>query len=210
MIFILCFFIPFYVYGSDKKVNEVETLVKKPLSENDFEVKTNQNNKVSLTSLKNKRYAIYTDLSLRDQDYFSRKTHFKADIVNKSEHALKVILWVVGSNGWDAVPDVRELKPHEKQTFSCHLRETFPDGTHKINPNKVKFVQVMLPIAKVGDQLSIENFRTEGDCELWIKPKQRLEVPEMSEGKPQAGKRVRFSLDSSLKNTASPSHWRFY
>lgn len=172
-------------------------------NENDFKVNIKEienSSGICLVSRKSKRYAAFSIPKTERVWDFSLEHTIEAEITNKSDRLLTVYLWVVGGNGWDAVPNVFELKPNEMRVFSCDLRESFPDGTPKVNPSEVLDIQVMLKEARIGDEIEIGNLRTEGLREPWVMPKQRLEVPEMVEDKPSVGKRVRFSLDRKVKD----------
>ena len=68
----------------------------------------------------------------------------KTDITNTGDNPVGIMLWVVGDHGWEAVTDTAVITPHQTRTFSCDLRETFPDGTPKLDPDDIKQIQVML------------------------------------------------------------------
>jgi len=128
----------------------------------------------------------------------SRVRHVEAILVNTSEIELPFILWVVGDQGWDAVPDVQTLKPKERRKFSCDLRETFPDGTAKINPNKIKSIKVMVIRLKAPYKFELESLMTRAEAEVWVKPESRLAVPSMVKATPSAGQRVEYKLKGEV------------
>jgi hypothetical protein len=124
-----------------------------------------------------------------------RRTTVEADITNVGTTEADVLLWVVGESGWDAVPASAKLAPGELRRFICRLRETFPDGTPKIDPARVKEIRVMVrgrfraPLA-----LEMRGLTARGAEPLWMPPKQRVEVPAVSDGDPAPGRRVRYRL----------------
>jgi hypothetical protein len=124
----------------------------------------------------------------------------EADITNPGEKPLNVILWVVGSRGWDAVPSANTIAPGETRRFVCQLREHFPDGTPKIDPNRVRQVQVMLtgPLPKTAS-LEVRGLTAAGQAPQWAPPGDRLEVPDVEEAPPAPGRRVRYQLPGDEK-----------
>lgn len=138
----------------------------------------------------------------------------EADITNHSEKPLNLILWVVGGRGWDAVPSANTVAPGETRRFVCQLREQFPDGTHKIDPNRVRQVQVMLtgPLPKAA-ALEVRGLTAAGQAPQWEPPQDRLEVPDVEEAPPAPGRRVRYRLPGDEKNGIAavlqlPSDWQ--
>lgn len=126
-----------------------------------------------------------------------RRAAVEAEIANRGSGTLNVMLWVVGDRGWDAVPDVAKLAPGETRRFSCDLRAAFPDGTPKIDPSRVKQVQVMVSGRITHPAiLEVRNLRATGEAAEWVRPAARIEVPPVEEVPPVAGKRVRYRLAS--------------
>ena len=124
-----------------------------------------------------------------------RRETVSAEIANLGAGPIEVMLWVVGDRGWDAVPASAKLSPGEKRTVACKLRETYPDGTPKIDPGLVKEIRVMLAGRPSGDfSLSVGGLRATGSASAWAPPPGRLEVPVVSEDPPAPGSRVRFRL----------------
>ena len=138
-----------------------------------------------------------------------------ADIANTGDNPVGVMLWVVGDHGWEAVTDTAVVAPHQTRTFSCNLRETFPDGTPKLNPHAIKQIQVILSepavsrdkqtdaagapprlLARITKPVSIEvrKLAAHGDAPPWTRPEGRLNVPNVEENAPAPGKRVRYRL----------------
>ena len=138
-----------------------------------------------------------------------------AEIANTGENPVGVMLWVVGNHGWEAVADTATIAPLETRTFSCNLRESFPDGTPKLNPNDIKQVQVMLSeptvprdkqaennskpprlLARITKAVSIEvlNLTSQGEAPQWTRPEGRINVPNVENSAPAPGKRVRHRL----------------
>ncbi len=124
-----------------------------------------------------------------------RRTKVEADITNAGAAEADVLLWVVGESGWDAVPAGAKLAPGETRRFSCRLRETFPDGTPKIDPARVKDIRVMVrgrfraPLA-----LEVRGLEARGAEPPWSPPTARVAVPAVTEDEPAPGRRVRYHL----------------
>jgi hypothetical protein len=145
----------------------------------------------------------------------SMRGAIKTDITNTGDNPVGVMLWVVGNHGWEAVTDTAVITPRQTRTFSCNLRETFPDGTAKLNPHDIKQIQVMLSepavsrekhaatagapprlLARITKPVSIEvrEVAAHGDAPQWTRPAGRLNVPNVEESTPAPGKRVRYRL----------------
>jgi hypothetical protein len=118
----------------------------------------------------------------------------EAEIVNRGTVPASVLLWVVGRAGWDAVADTATLAPGASRRFVCPLRATFPDGTPRLDPGRVKQVQVMLTRAAPGAALEVRTLAASGEAPAWSPPPDRLEVPEVADAPPAAGRRVRHRL----------------
>ena len=124
------------------------------------------------------------------------KATVEATVKNSGTENVDAILWVASSDGWDAVGSKASLKPGESQKLSCDLRKTFPDGTPKLDPNRIREIRVMLQRAKEGVSVDVEGLVASGSTEPWTRPANRLDVPDMEIGKPAPGRRVRYQLDS--------------
>ena len=118
----------------------------------------------------------------------------EASATNSGATDLDATLWVVSSDGWDAVGSKASLKPGESQKLSCELRKTFPDGTPKLDPGRISQIRVMLQGAKPGASVEVTGLVAVGSVEPWVRPPNRLNVPGMTVGKPAAGQRVRYQL----------------
>jgi hypothetical protein len=166
-------------------------------------------------------------------DLATRST-INTDIANTGENPAGVLLWVVGDHGWEAVTDAAVIAPGQTRTFSCKLRETFPDGTPKLNPNAIKQIQVMLSepagltpkqpenagapprlLARITKPVSIQvrNLTAQGDAPQWKRPEGRLDVPNVESSAPAPGKRVRYRLADDAPNGPYcvlnlPENWR--
>lgn len=127
------------------------------------------------------------DLATRDR--------LEAEITNRGKTPMDVMLWVVGRRGWDAVGDYARLAPGEPRRFECRLRQTFPDGTPKIDPGQVKRVQVMVLKAIGGATVEVRGLAAGGTAPPWQRPAGRFDVPDMADGVPAPGRRVRYQLD---------------
>ena len=58
----------------------------------------------------------------------------QASVTNTASTPALTTLWVVSSGGWDAVGAATTLQPGQTETLTCNLRETYPDGTPRIDP----------------------------------------------------------------------------
>lgn len=106
-----------------------------------------------------------------------------------------VILWIVGESGWSAVSDIETLDVGETHTFTCALRSNFPDGTPKIDPGNISEIRVMLQGATTDSALIVSAMKVVGSAPVaWQRPVDRIDVPNMESGAPQAGKRVLYQL----------------
>ena len=124
-----------------------------------------------------------------------RRTTVEADITNRGAGEVDLLLWVVGESGWDAVPANAKLAPGETRRFACRLRETFPDGTPKIDPSRVRDIRVMArgrfraPLA-----LEVRGLAARGEEPPWSPPQARVPVPAVTDDEPAPGRRVRYRL----------------
>ena len=114
-----------------------------------------------------------------------RRATVEAEVTNAGGGEADVMLWVVGESGWDAVPAAAKLAPGETRRFSCRLRETFPDGTPKIDPSRVAEVRVMVrgrfrsPV-----RLDVRGLAARGTEPPWSPPKARVPVPAVTDDAP--------------------------
>ncbi len=112
---------------------------------------------------------------------------------NVGDDPAVVTLWAVGSHGWAAVGDVVRSEPGSIERLRCDLRERYPDGTPKIDPTRLAEIRVMVQRTERAT-LEVSDLRPEGQAPRWTPPGDRLLVPEMTEGPPQPGRRVRYRL----------------
>ena len=107
-----------------------------------------------------------------------------------------VSLWIVGESGWSAVSDFETLDVGETHTFTCALRSNFPDGTPKIDPGNISEIRVMMQdTATTDSSLVVSDMKVVGSVAVaWERPADRIDVPNMETGAPQAGKRVLYQL----------------
>lgn len=115
-------------------------------------------------------------------------------ITNEGAAPVEVMLWVVGVRGWSAVGSFAGLREGESQTFACELQETFPDGTAKLNPSEIGAIQVMVRSNRTDWKLRVGESRAFGEASDWIRPRGRLEIPEVKTAAPEAGSRVVYRL----------------
>lgn len=124
-----------------------------------------------------------------------RRASVDAEIANTGQAPAKLMLWVVGESGWDAVQDSAPLAPGESRRFSCKLRDAWPDGTPRIDPRQVKQIQVMLtgPITSPVT-IEVRGLSAHGEAPEWHPPAARLVVPPVEDAAPAPGRRVRYRL----------------
>ncbi|WP_299547738.1 hypothetical protein [Seonamhaeicola sp.] len=137
----------------------------------------------------------------------------EATIKNEGKDPLKALLWVNSNKGWNSVADTLTIHAGETKTMRCHLRETFPDGTPKLNPNYVYEVQLMFDRPKAEVNASLLNLKTTGKVSEWKRPKGRLDVPEMTHTEPKGGHRVHYQLQNDPNSQLYsvlylPNHWK--
>lgn len=120
-------------------------------------------------------------------------------VENAGSKAATVTLWVVSSAGWSAVGSAAKLAPGQAETFRCDLRETFPDGTPKINPHRIGEIRIMVQGTDTA-ALAVSGLAATGEAEEWTRPAGRIDVPDMAEGEPAPGRRVRYQLRRDLGN----------
>ncbi len=120
------------------------------------------------------------------------RARVEADLVNEGSQPLSLMLWVVGRAGWDAVPAAASLAPGGTHTLSCDLRETFPDKTPKIDPAAIREIRlIVLRRARDEIDLRLSSLRSVGDLPPFVPSSPRVAVPEITEGPPAPGRRVR-------------------
>lgn len=125
----------------------------------------------------------------------SRHAAVEAVLANTGDAPAEILLWVVGARGWDAVPAAATLAPGESRTLSCDLRQTWPDGTPRIDPRHLRQIQLMVT-RRGATALSLElrGLRATGEAPDWTPPPGRLEVPPVESAEPAPGRRVRYRL----------------
>lgn len=149
---------------------------------------------LSLAGTETTRYAWATLPASKQGWDFARRASVEASITNRGPSPRDVMLWVVPDHGWDAVVDSARLAPGESRRFSCDLRATFPDGTPKLDPTRVRKMLVMVPKATADLKLELRDLRMVGEASPWTAPPARLEVPDAEVGVPAAGRRVKYQL----------------
>jgi hypothetical protein len=121
-----------------------------------------------------------------------RSASVEATIAARGDRAVETMLWVVADRGWESIGDVATLAPGEPRTFSCGLRQTFPDGTPKLSPDRIAGVRILLKKPAAGTVLEVTGLTATGDATEWQRPPGRIEMPRIEEGPPAAGRRVRY------------------
>lgn len=91
------------------------------------------------------------------------------------------------------------LQPNETRTLNCHLRETYPDGTPKINPGQIQQVRIMVRRTRAAS-LTVSYLVACGTADEWGRPSGHLDVPDMTDGSPTPGRRGRYRLAVDVKN----------
>jgi len=124
----------------------------------------------------------------------SRRTQIEASVENVGTVPAEVQVWAVAARGWDSVGDVARLAPGEARLFACRLRETFPDGTPKLDPGRVSGVRVLVRSATAGMAVRVAGLAATGETEPWTRPEGRIELPAVVEGPAAPGRRVRYQL----------------
>jgi hypothetical protein len=123
-----------------------------------------------------------------------RRERVEADLVNRGATAVEAHVWVVADRGWESVGDFARLEPGATRTFSCRLRETFPDGTPKLDPTRITGVRLILVRPPVGATVELAGLRAAGVAPPFVRAPGRIETPPVEEGPPAAGRRVRHRL----------------
>lgn len=135
----------------------------------------------------------------------------EAEIKNNGNSPLKTLFWVNSNKGWNSVADTATIKSGETKKLICNLRETFPDGTPKLNPNYVYEVQIMFDKANYV-KAEVLHITAKNILEKWERPKNRMDVPDLELSKPSAGKRVQYKLGNEDTNIYSvlylPTDWK--
>lgn len=135
----------------------------------------------------------------------------EATLTNRGPRAVKGALWVVAAGGWESIADFAEVDPGATRTFVCRLRESFPDGTPKLDPARVQGIQVMLERPAAGQEVEVTGLVAEGEAPPWTRPAGRIEVPVVEAGEPAPGRRVwrRFGPEGEAAGAIHlPRDWR--
>jgi hypothetical protein len=124
----------------------------------------------------------------------SRRATVEAKVTNEGKVASEVQLWVVAERGWEPVSDVIILEPGDSRRMVCDLRQTFKDGTTKLNPSRIKSIRILLrgKGVRAGTRITVSGLAAHGEAPPWEPQPDRLEVPPVQDGPPAAGKRVRY------------------
>lgn len=122
--------------------------------------------------------------------------YVEAEIKNTDTVAVEVLMWIVPDKGWDGVGERLIIDAGASLHFKCDLRATYKDGTPKLNPHRIKKVEMMFSRASVGASIQVKGLKASGTAPDWVMPENRIEVPNMETGTFAAGKRVRYHLPS--------------
>lgn len=131
------------------------------------------------------------------------KATVEARITNVGSRPVTVQWWLVATHGWESVGDAATLPAAASRTFSGRLRETFPDGTPKLDPRRVGGLRVMLRDCDVGSAVEVSGIAATGTAAAYAPPAGRIDVPPVTDGPPAAGRRVRQRLGED--DAAEPS-----
>ncbi len=123
-----------------------------------------------------------------------RAKNITAEIRNTGSCKVEVLLWAVGANGWNSSAGKVAIASGESATAVCDLRAQFTDGTYKLDPNNISHVEIMIVKPKEGAEITVGKLQCEGDEPEFVANKDRVYIPEISEGNPAAGRRVRYSI----------------
>ena len=145
--------------------------------------------------------------------HLAHRARVQAVITNRGARPATVQLWVVATRGWESVADVASLAPGESRRLSCSLRETFPDGTPKLNPARVGAVRVILRQSDDRTVVDVHGLAATGELPPWTPPPGRIELPAIADGPPAPGRRVRHRLAGDESSGLScllhlPDDWR--
>ncbi|EMI17034.1 putative secreted protein [Rhodopirellula maiorica SM1] len=118
----------------------------------------------------------------------------EAEVENLSAREVDVLLWVVPDKGWGAVGKNATIEPGETLSLKCNLRATYKDNTPKLNPNRIRSIEVMLSKCDVGATIRVKGLKASGSAPDWVMREGRIEVPNVENGQASAGRRVRYKL----------------
>ncbi len=123
-----------------------------------------------------------------------RARNITAEIMNTGSCEVEVLLWAVGANGWNSSAGKVTIASGESATAVCDLRAQFTDGTPKLDPNNISHIEIMIIKPKDGAEITVRKLQCEGDEPEFVVNKDRVFIPELSEEKPVAGLRVKYSI----------------
>jgi hypothetical protein len=127
-----------------------------------------------------------------------RAQSIQATIKNVGPTSITVMVWIVGSNGWGAVGSSVTLDANDTSTIKCNLRETYPDGTPKLDPTHIQQIRFMVSGVDTQSAIEVSDLIATGTAPQWVRPAGRLDLPAMQEGAPAAGRRVRYQLPGDV------------
>lgn len=160
-----------------------------------------------------RRGIAWADIPAPDKGWnLERAATIRTTITNTGSKPATVTLWVAASHGWAAVGSETKLAPGKTTTLSAKLRETYPDGTPKIDPHRINRIRIMVQGTDTAT-LELRDLTSSGTAAPWTPPHGQLEVPELSDGKPAPGHRVRYRLpgdsDEDIYGTLYlPTDWK--
>ncbi len=118
-----------------------------------------------------------------------------ADIINTGSTNVTAALWVCSLDGWQPVNHTLTLAPGQTATFNVNLRLTWAGDVPKLNPRRVSHIQLVLERPVNGSRVVLSNLRAVGQpAGPFTIPEGRLIVPEVTEGLPSPGRRVKEKL----------------
>jgi hypothetical protein len=137
-----------------------------------------------------------------------------ADIINTGSTNVTAALWVCSLDGWQPINHTLTLAPGQTATFNVNLRLTWSGGVPKLDPRRVSHIQLVLNKPVNGSTVVLSNLRAFDQATVpFAIPEGRLIVPEVTDGLPSPGMRVKEKLPA-YKNTEVyhvlylPKDWR--
>lgn len=194
--FIFLVFVIHSVFSKLEKKLEIPTTIKKSKG---VSIKQEPQKLVATFNLKND-YSWFSFPFTSSTNTKKEWHYLEADISNLGNQELEIILWVSGERGWYAVSDLHLIKRNSKQHFSCNLKESFPDGTYKLIPGRIKEIKVMLKNGLPNQTIELTNLKVRELDTVWEAHDGRIEIPEVSNNKPSSGERVKYQLSSDLSS----------
>jgi hypothetical protein len=118
-----------------------------------------------------------------------------ADIINAGSTNVTAALWVCSLDGWQPINHTLTLAPGQTATFNVNLRLAWSGGVPQLNPRRVSHLQLVLNRPVDGSTVILSSLRASGRPAVpFAIPEGRLIVPEVTDGLPFPGSRVKEKL----------------